>query len=209
MSSALPWLQTAPPDLAPRAPRRRRLTRRARAVLAAVLAGVVVALIARAAMPAPPPHEVVVAARDVAAGHLLTGDDVTVARVGDDLLPEGAVTDLTGALGKRVSTAITAREILTGAALVVSRDLADDERALHVPVADPGAIRLLRPGDLVDLVALDTGHTVASVRVLSVDDPSDDAAGHGIVVAVPVAAVAALVPATGAGGVAPALRNRG
>lgn len=91
---------------------------------------------------------------------------------------------------------------------------------MHVPVADRGALALVRPGDRVDVVSVATGQTVgAGLLVLSVDQAAAAAGGlsgggdspTGLVLAVPPAEVSKIVPAAvgGEGGVHLAVRPDG
>lgn len=74
-------------------------------------------------------------------------------------------------VGRRLSGPVAAGEVLTttrvaGAGLLVGRPA--DEVAVHVPLADPGAVAMVRAGDHVDVLA-GTGETVAaSALVLAV-----------------------------------------
>lgn len=161
-------------------------------------------------VPDPPPHAVLTPTRDLPAGHALTAGDLTTIHVHDDALPPGALTENGPALGRRLARPVAAREILTSGTLTVTGGLGAAERAVHVPVADPGALLPLHTGDQVDLVEGGAGRVVVTAaRVLSVDDPAAEKSGHGIVVAVPQESVARLVPAMGTNGpgVTPALRN--
>ncbi|WP_083841808.1 SAF domain-containing protein [Mobilicoccus pelagius] len=208
----LPWLTEAPPPAARRvgAPRRRLPVRRLRLLAAATCAFLATWLVVGLLLPEPPPHTVLTPVDDLPAGHVLAPADVTTVRVADQVRPAGALTDAAAVNGRRLARPVSAREILTGGALAHTSTLSPTERAVHVPVADPGALLTLRPGDHVDLVEAGAGRVVASsVRVLGVDDPAAEKSGHGLVVAVPQTAVTALVPAMSANGpgVTPTLRN--
>lgn len=210
-TSTLPWLGSAPPAAPPR-PRRRRAVpiTQVRRIAAALLVGIAAWLVIGAVRPPPPPHTVLTVTADLPAGHQLTASDVTQARVADPLHPAGALERPDQAVGKRLARATPGRSILTADSLSSARDLTPQERALHVPVADPGAILSLRPGDRVDLVEGAGGRVVArSVRVLAVDDPTADKSGHGILVAAAAAEITSLVPAMAASGagVTPVLRT--
>ena len=209
---ALPWLTAAPPPTPRRvgAPRRRWSARRVRLVGAGLCAFLATWLLVGLVVPDPPPHTVLTPVRALPAGHALSPDDVRTTRVHDDVFPPGALTGVDQAVGRRLARPVGVREILTSATLTVAGDLAAGDRAVHVPVADPGALLPLHTGDHVDLVEGGAGRVVvAAARVLSVDDPAAEKGGHGIVVAVPEGSVAQLVPAMGTNGpgVTPTLRN--
>lgn len=181
-----------------------------RRVGAALLVGLAAWLAIGLVRPDPPPHTVLTLASDLPAGHQLAASDVTQARVAGPLRPEHALERLDQVVGKRLARATTARSILTDDALSSARDLTPQERAVHVPVADPGALLSLRTGDRVDLVEAAGGRVVArSVRILVVDDPAADKGGHGLLVAAAAGEITALVPAmaSGGAGVTPVLRT--
>lgn len=208
----LPWLTSAPPPATRRvgAPRRRLSVRKVRLAAAAVCAFLATWLLAGLLAPDPPPHVVLTPVRDLPAGHALVAGDLTPVRVTDDLRPADAPSDVTAAVGRRLARPVLAREILTASALTVVTALAANERAVHVPIADPGAVATLHIGDRVDLVEGAAGRVVAaSARILSVDDITTDRGGHGIVIAVPYDRISGLVPAMGAEGpgVTPVLRD--
>ena len=172
---------------------RRRVLRRA---VSAVLAGVaVLGCVAVARTPEGGPRAaVVVAARDLPAGHLLRPADVVVQQRPTGFAPARAAHDPGEVSGGRLAGPVTTGEVLTsgrllGPGLLDGRE--DGARAVHVPVADQGALAMLRAGDTVDLVA-SAGQLLASaVTVLSVDPPSESGgftgvtgAGGGLVAAV-------------------------
>lgn len=149
-----------------------------------------------------PSHPVVVAARDVAAGAVLTARDVRVKSWPDDLRPVGALTRAADVIGRHVGAAVRAGEPLTAARLVgaaLTSGLAANLRAVPVEVSGTGFVQA---GDAVDLLVSDppdaaaTGPPVAhllaqNARVLAVTSTSsaDSSAGGdpdtvGIVVAV-------------------------
>jgi Flp pilus assembly protein CpaB len=134
---------------------------------------------------------VVVAARDLPAGHVLSPRDLRIARLPSPLCPVGARGDPARLVRQRLAGPVRAREVLTSTRLV-SADLSAGLRAglVAAPVAldDPHALDLVRAGDRVD--------------VLSTARPPD-IADAGPPAAAPVATVAARVL------VLAALRERG
>lgn len=109
------------------------------------------------------PHDVIVAARPLPAGTLLTEDDVKIRQVPAQFLPGNPVLapELNIYIGQPLSGDIAAEAmILTSdfAVFETARNLAGripaGERALTIPVdAVSGVAGLLRPGDRVDLMA--------------------------------------------------------
>ncbi len=142
-------------------------------MLSAALAGTaVLGCVAVARTPEGGPRStVVVAARDLPAGHELGPADLVVQDRPSGFAPARPLRDAGGLSGRRLAGPVTAGEVLTAGRLVGPGLLdgrAGDVRAVHVPVADPGALAMVQPGDTVDLVA-SSGETVASaVTVLTV-----------------------------------------
>lgn len=106
---------------------------------------------------------VVVAARDLTPGQVLSVDDVrTVDRPGTDL-PSSAARDLEAAVGHTVASPVRDGEILTDVRLLGPR-LAEaavgsaDARVVPVRLSDAGLADLIREGDRVDVL------TVAAAR---------------------------------------------
>ncbi|SES45896.1 Flp pilus assembly protein CpaB [Pedococcus cremeus] len=164
--------------------------------MSAVLAGAaVLGCVAVARTPEGGPRTaVVVAARDLPAGHLLRPGDLVAQQRPAGFAPGRPVHDPGEVSGRRLAAPVTAGEVLTagrvlGPGLLDGRD--DGARAVHVPVADAGALAMVGAGDTVDLLA-STGEVLASaVTVLSVDTPSGSGGltgvpgtGGGIVAAV-------------------------
>ncbi|NGP05064.1 flagellar biosynthesis protein FlgA [Rhodococcus sp. 14C212] len=101
----------------------------------------------------------VVAARDLRPGQTLTVDDVTVVERDSSLLPSGALTDPTEAIGHTLAGPVPVGEALVGVRMLGPRLAAaatGDAAARVVPVrlADPGVGDLLREGDLVDVLTV-------------------------------------------------------
>lgn len=144
----------------------------ARRVTASLLAGgAVLGTVALARTPEGGPLvPVVVAARDLPAGRELAPADLLEQRRPRAYAPTGSES-AAALVGRRLSGAVAAGEVLTnprvaGAGLLVGRPA--DEVAVHVPLADPGAVAMVRAGDRVDVLA-GTGETVAaSALVLAV-----------------------------------------
>jgi Flp pilus assembly protein CpaB len=150
-----------------------------------------------AAAPAVPTAEVVVAARDLSAGTVLTAADLGLAAIPDSVVPAGVVRRPVGLIGRRVAGAIRRGEPVTDVRVVgpgLAAGLAAGETAVPVRLADAESAALVRPGDRVDVLgtAVDadgtpgTGDAVevaAAVRVLAVLGGRDAADGVLLVVA--------------------------
>lgn len=154
-----------------------------RRLVAGGLAAGAVALTIHALEPSPEPGvPVVTAANDLPGSTLLQEDDLAVTHVPDDAVPDGAVSSLSDLAGQQISGPVRAGEILTDVRLV-GRSLLDgwgpDLAAVPVRIADPAAVRLARPGDVIDIIAADVSgaggaHVLAAgVPVLAVPSGSD------------------------------------
>lgn len=150
-------------------PARRRLRavrhqlRRRRRLIAFVLTAVAALAALRTLAPSPAETvEVLVAARDLPSGALLSGDDVVVRDWPADLVPARAAATPTG----RVLAAPIGRgEVVTDVRLVgPGLALAQPgETIVPVRLPDAGMATLLRAGDTVDLLATDPGTGEASL----------------------------------------------
>lgn len=156
---------TAPSSLPGRGPRRRRyrwrvLLWRLRFPFAATLLGVAAVLTLGELRPDPPPTvPVLVAARPLEAGAMLTASDLQLARASPGSVPDGVHDEPHALLGRSLVVAVPA------GLPVVDALLRDDRLAsagppgtVVVPVrlADPGVAALLRAGDRIDLFAATT-----------------------------------------------------
>jgi Flp pilus assembly protein CpaB len=144
-----------------RSPTRLRLLGRAvlarRRPLAAICAAVAVTAALRAqAAPAPARVEVVTAAHDVAAGVVLRTGDLTRSGYDPGRVPSG-VLDERAAVGRTTASPLRAGEPVTDVRLVAPGLLTGYPGRVAVPVriGDAGAVRLLRVGDRVELLAAD------------------------------------------------------
>lgn len=153
--------------------------RRARIVSRSLLAfGVFLALVSAVvtyaiASRAPAPDAsletsaVVVATRDLAARTVVTADDVRIARVSADVLPEGALRDPAVAVGRVATQSIAKNEMLVPAKFAVGggggfavypegqrpTGTTPDYRAMSLSILDQNAVGgAVRPGDIVDIV---------------------------------------------------------
>lgn len=147
-----------------------------RRVLAVVLLFAALGLALRDAGAGAP--RALVFARPVAAGEVLTLDDVVLVPVPDQLLPASAVRDPTDVEGRILAVEAAAGEVVT-ASRFIGTDLSDafvGEITTIVPVrlAEPEILSLLRHGDSVTILAAEPERTETDVistggRVILVD----------------------------------------
>ena len=154
--------------------RRRVLARRR--PLAALLVALAVLIALRATVgPAPATVQVPVAARDLAAGARLTGDDVSMVPWPRSLAPLGLASS---PVDEVLAAPVRRGEAITDVRFVGS-DLADAHPGLTVMplrLPDPAVVDLLEAGDRIDLSAVDpeTGVTdllAIDVLVLAIPPP--------------------------------------
>jgi Flp pilus assembly protein CpaB len=137
---------------------------RARRVLAAACALLAVATALRPPAAGTP---VLAAARDLPPGVPLTGADLLLRHVPEELRPRGSLTDPAAVVGRALTGTAPAGEPLNEARLTGPDDGA---ASVVVPLPDSGVADLLRTGQRVDLVgpdsALAENAVVLSVRVV-------------------------------------------
>ncbi|MCA2205929.1 MULTISPECIES: SAF domain-containing protein [Nocardia] len=131
----------------------------ARRILAAALAVVAVVLFVRGD-PGAATQPVVVAARDLAPGRVLTADDVRVDRHETRTLPTGFAAEAAPLLGATLTGAMRAGEMFTdlrviGPRLAAAAAGTDDARIVPIRLADSAVAEVLRAGDRVDVVGVD------------------------------------------------------
>lgn len=186
-------------------PDRRRLVRdlrravsKHRRLLAATLAAAATALAIGAVRPDPPATTgVVTAARDLAAGSRLSAHELRVRHVPASAVPDGALAEARDAVGQVLAAPVRRGETLTDVRLVggaSARAYGPGRVGTPVRIADPGVASLLRPGSLVDVLAVPTAAGLdatgpakviaAKVRVVSLPETTDTAGGSGTLVVV-------------------------
>lgn len=178
------------------------------------LAGALVVLAAVAAWrddPRADVAEVVVTTRDLSPGSELTADDVRVESRAAASIPDGSRTDLDGVVGTTLAGPARRGEVVTDVRVLGPR-LAEsaagpDARIVPLPLADAALVDLVRPGDVVDIVAAPTSAAPATeARVIATDavvvlvsaEQNGPAAGGGgrvVLVALPAAAAKAVAGA--------------
>ncbi|MEO5708994.1 MAG: SAF domain-containing protein [Nocardioidaceae bacterium] len=171
--------------------RLRRLRRLRRSVLArrrpiaALCAAVAVAAALQSGSAAPPARTLVLtAARDLPAGVVVRPGDLARTPFDPASVPAGVLGE-TSAVGRTTAGPLRSGEPLTDARLVTRSLLEGYPGLVAVPVriGDPGAVRLLRVGDRVDLLAADPqGETSAravgrDVPVLAIPRPGVESPG--------------------------------
>ncbi|MBO0827927.1 MAG: Flp pilus assembly protein CpaB [Streptosporangiales bacterium] len=176
----------------------RRAVSKHRRLLAATLAAAATALAVGAVRPEPPATTgVVTAVRDLTAGSHLSTRDVRVRQVPASAVPDGALAEARDAVGHVLAAPVRRGETLTDVRLVgesSARGYGPDRVGTPVRIADPGVASLLRPGSLVDVLAVPTAAGLdatgparviaARVRVVSLPGTTDTPDGSGTLVVV-------------------------
>ena len=152
---------------------------------------------------------VVVAARDLGPGAALTADDVRLEKRLAPTIPDGSQSDVGAVVGSTLAGPARRGEVLTDVRLL-GRRLAEsaagpDARIVPVHPADGALIDLVRPGDVVDVVAATEGSAQAAPHVVATDaivvSVSAKAKGQGttsdrvVLVALPAASATAVAGA--------------
>ena len=125
-----------------------------RLLASGLAAGATAAALQALEPPAPPSVVVVTAARDVPAGSRLGDADLATVRYLPAAVPDGAVTDRHQALGRTLVSGARRGEPITDVRLAgaVPDHASPDLVQVPVRIADPEAVALLRPGDVVDVL---------------------------------------------------------
>lgn len=142
-----------------------------------VAAGALVVLAAAAALRADPDgqrSDIVVAARDLRPGAPLTAEDVRLESRSAATVPDGSQADLTAVIGATLAGPARRGEVLTDVRLVGSRlaqaAAGPDARLVPVHLSDSALLDMLRPGDVVDVLAAATSDPAeARPRVIATD----------------------------------------
>jgi Flp pilus assembly protein CpaB len=125
-----------------------------------IAAGLLVTLAAVAAFrpdPAGVRTDVVIALRDLPPGTALTAGDVGVETRLATTVPDGATGDIAIVLGATLAGPARRGEVLTDVRLLGSRlteaSVGPDARIVPLHLADEALVALIRPGDIVDVLA--------------------------------------------------------
>lgn len=166
--------------------RLRRTVLARRRPIAALCAAVTVAA-ALQANAAPPPARTMVltAAQDLPSGVVVGARDLRRTTYIPESVPAGVLAGASDAVGRTTAGPVRAGEPITDARLVAASLLHGYPGLVAVPVriGDPGAVRLLRVGDRVDLLAADPQGDAAArvvgdhVPVLAIPRAGDESAG--------------------------------
>lgn len=167
--------------------------------LAAAFAALAVLAGLQAVQPEDPGVPVVVAARDLDSGHVLAGEDLTIASMPRAARPTHLLT-AASARGRRVAGPVRAGEPITDRRVIEPRDLSGYGAGAvltMVRLDDPAVLAGLRVGDRVDVVAaaVDSGvaaQVVAPGAVIALVPPADDRSGDAATVGVITGRPAAL-----------------
>lgn len=172
-----------------------------------VLAGGLVVLAAVAAWrddPRADHTDVVVTTRDLSPGTELTADDVRLESRTATTVPDGSRADVASIVGATLAGPARRGEVVTDVRLLGPR-LAEsaagpDARIVPLPLADAALVDLVRPGDIVDIVAAPaSSDEETSARLIATDavvvlvsakesGVSRGGAGRVVLVALPAAA---------------------
>jgi Flp pilus assembly protein CpaB len=172
-----------------------------------IAAGGLVALAGIAALRSNPDGdraEIVVASRDLHPGVALTADDVHLEKHLTATVPDGSRSDLDGVVGSTLAGPARRGEVLTDVRLLGAR-LAEsaagpDARIVPLHLADTALLDLVRPGDVVDVLAAPNAgvgeepepHVVATAAVVVLVSPKQAQRGSAnervVLVALPASA---------------------
>ena len=179
----------------------------ARRVAAACLV-ILAALAALRSDPRGEQNEIVVAARDLSPGIELTAADVRIEKRLAATVPDGAATRIDDVAGATLAGPARRGEVLTDARLLGSRlaqlSAGPDARVVPLHLADGALLDLVRPGDVVDVLAAAEDETdprvVATDAVVVLVSEKQKAAGAGgdrvVLVALPAHAANDVAGAT-------------
>src|SRR4051794_4613423 len=131
----------------------------ARRIVAAALV-ILAAVVALRSDPQGDRTEIVVATRDLAPGVELTADDVRLETRTAATVPDGSQSDVDTVIGATLVGPARRGEVLTDVRVLGPR-LAEsaagpDARIVPLPLADSALLDLVRPGDVVDVLAAGT-----------------------------------------------------
>ena len=158
--------------------------RRKLAVLAAVAA--VLTGISAAAPEGPAMITVVKAKSQLPGGTVISASDLILDRVVVSDVPEGVVTNSNDLVGKRLAAPVAENQMMTLLTTTAAHTSVPPGHVIApLRLADAALTALLRPGDVVDVVAADPQAEQAatviatSARVVTVPEVPDDRAGPG------------------------------
>jgi pilus assembly protein CpaB len=150
------------------------------AAVAAVLTGV-----SAAAPEGPAMISVVKAKSRLPAGTLVSPADLVLDRVAAADVPEGVLTDPLALVGKSLAAPVAENQMMTPlAATDVRTSVPPGHVIAPLRLVDTALVALLRPGDLVDVIAADgqagqAAVVAAGARVVTIPEVSDEQVGPG------------------------------
>lgn len=182
--------------------------RRKLAVVAAILA--VLTGVAAVNPEGPPTRRVVRATSQLAGGTVIRAGDLELDDIAAAAVPDSAVRDLTDVVGAMLAGPVAEGQVITPLDLLRDRTTLPPGRVIApLRLADTDLAALLRPGEIVDVVAADAqaaraAVVAAGVRVVTVPavdsaDPTAANAGALVLVEVTPAEAAALARAAVSG----------
>ena len=141
-----------------------------------VAAGALVVLAAVAALRSDPhgdQTDIVVAARDLAPGIELTAEDVRLEKRSAATVPDGSQSAVDKVVGSTLAGPARRGEVLTDVRLLGPRlaqsAAGPDARIVPLHLADTALLDLVRPGDVVDVLAAADGRRMRDPRVVATD----------------------------------------
>jgi Flp pilus assembly protein CpaB len=157
--------------------------RRKLAVLAAAAA--VLTGVSAAAPEGPAMITVVKAKAQLPGGTVVSASDVVLDRVAASDVPEGVLTDPLALLGKTLAAPVAENQMLTPLVVTAARTSVSQGHVIApLRLADTALAALLRPGDVVDVIAADAQAEQAAVvaagaRVVTIPELPDERASPG------------------------------
>jgi pilus assembly protein CpaB len=154
---------------------RRAATWHRRLLVAGLLAASMAFAIQALSPPPPRTESVLVAAKDLDGGTRLSPGDVRLKDVAPASLPDGAVRRPTLATGRTLDAPVRKGEILTDVRLFGSAFLdsyGEGLVAAPVRIADAASVRLVRAGDVVDVLAAGLGANGSATRAARLVAPA-------------------------------------
>jgi len=106
-----------------------------------------------------PTKPVVVARSDLQAGHIIQESDITIEKYPQAVLPEGAIADKKGLIGKTLKKDIFKGDVLRIKHITASTPIpaqlegycSKDWGAVELPVGTADGMKTLKPGDKIDI----------------------------------------------------------
>jgi pilus assembly protein CpaB len=188
------------PPVRPRRPRPLRALARAAswhrrklAVLAAVAA--VLTGVSAAAPEGPAMITVVKARSQLPGGTVISASDLMLDRVAASDVPDGVLTDELALVGKTLAAPVAENQMMTSLITTAARTSVSPGHVIApLRLADTGLATLLRPGDVVDVIAADAEAEQAAVvaagaRVVTIPELPDEGVGpapEGVLVLIDV-----------------------